>query len=138
MFQLCGGPRLLAAAIMMVFAAIGTFADSSLRFARGQEEMSSDFRETLSDYGQWVTHPRWGEVWVPAAPREDWRPYLLGHWVYSDEGRWYWLPDAASRRVRESNDHYQSDQGDPAERPGHCRQSWCAAFPSRCQDRTAD
>jgi hypothetical protein len=59
---LCGGSRLLAAAVMMVFAAIGTFADSSLRFASAQEEMSSDFREILSDDGQWVTHPRWGEV----------------------------------------------------------------------------
>src|SRR5262245_28703226 len=93
MFGLCGGPRLFAAALMLVFAAIGTFADSSLRFASAQEEMSSDFREILSDDGQWVTHPRWGEVWVPAATREDWRPYLLGHWVYTDEWGWYWLAD---------------------------------------------
>jgi len=65
MFQLCGGPRLLGAAVMMVFAVTGILADGSLRFARAQEEMSFDFRETLGDHGQWVTHPRWGEVWIP-------------------------------------------------------------------------
>jgi hypothetical protein len=34
MLQLCGGPRVLAAAVMMVFAATGILADGSLRFAR--------------------------------------------------------------------------------------------------------
>src|SRR5262245_17068697 len=93
MFQLCGGPRLLAAAVMMVFAVTGILADGSLRFARAQDEMSLDFRETLGDHGQWVTHPRWGEVWVPTTTQENWRPYLLGHWVYTDEWGWYWLAD---------------------------------------------
>ncbi len=93
MFQLCGVSRLLAAAVMMIFAAIGIVADGSLRFAGAQEGMSFDFRETLGEDGHWVTHPRWGEVWVPAANQEDWRPYLLGHWVYTDEWGWYWLGD---------------------------------------------
>jgi hypothetical protein len=93
MFQLCGGPRLLAAAVMMVFAVTGILADGSVRFARAQEEMSFDFRETLDDHGRWVTHPRWGEVWVPTTTQENWRPYLLGHWVYTDEWGWYWLAD---------------------------------------------
>jgi uncharacterized protein DUF6600 len=93
MFQLCGAPRLLAA-IMMVFAITGILADGSLRFARAQEEMSlDDFRETLGNGGQWITHQRWGEVWIPTATQENWRPYLLGHWVYTDEWGWYWVPD---------------------------------------------
>jgi hypothetical protein len=93
MFQLCGGPRLLAAAVIMVFATTGILAEGSLRFARAQEEMSLDFRETLGNDGQWITHPRWGEVWIPTDARENWRPYLLGHWVYTDEWGWYWLAD---------------------------------------------
>src|SRR5262249_30002127 len=66
---------------------------SSLRFAWAQEETSFDFRETLGDDGQWVTHPRWGEVWIPADTQGDWRPYLLGHWVYTDEWGWYWVAE---------------------------------------------
>ncbi len=49
-----------------------------------------DFRAPLEGYGQWVQHPRFGEVWVPSGMPPDWQPYRLGHWVYTDEWGWYW------------------------------------------------
>jgi hypothetical protein len=49
-----------------------------------------DFRAALEGYGQWVQHPRWGEVWIPEQVPPDWQPYRLGHWAYTDEWGWYW------------------------------------------------
>jgi hypothetical protein len=49
-----------------------------------------DFRVPLEGYGQWVQHPRFGEVWFPNQRPSDWQPYRLGHWVYTDEWGWYW------------------------------------------------
>ncbi|MBI4275181.1 MAG: hypothetical protein HY659_10830, partial [Rhizobiales bacterium] len=54
---------------------------------------SIDFRDELAPYGSWVQHPRWGEVWVPSRRPPDWRPYLVGHWVYTEEWGWYWAAE---------------------------------------------
>jgi hypothetical protein len=34
---------------------------------------------------------------MPADVRQDWRPYTLGHWIYTNEYGWYWTsaPDEA-------------------------------------------
>jgi hypothetical protein len=47
--------------------------------------------ERLSRYGEWRTSSRFGEVWVPTV-RAGWRPYTVGHWVWTDDG-WYWQSD---------------------------------------------
>ncbi len=50
------------------------------------------FYDNLSPYGNWVTYPGYGYVWVPNAG-SDFRPYVSGgHWVYSDDG-WVWASD---------------------------------------------
>jgi hypothetical protein len=80
-------------ALFIAACAMGGLAgDASLRPAQAQEIMA-EFRETLGGYGQWVEHPRWGEVWVPDGVPADWRPYRSGHWVYTDEWGWYWVAD---------------------------------------------
>src|SRR6266542_2857758 len=79
---------LVALAVLGLVAAIG---DGALRPARAQD--ISEFRETLGNYGRWIAHPRWGEVWVPADVGPDWRPYRLGHWDYTEEWGWYWVAD---------------------------------------------
>jgi hypothetical protein len=48
------------------------------------------FYDELDPYGEWVWHPRYGYVWLPGAVREDWRPYTMGHWIYTDQYGWYW------------------------------------------------
>src|SRR6478672_10776971 len=48
-------------------------------------QISDDAQIALEQYGSWRPHPRFGEVWVPAAVPPDWRPYQYGHWVYTDE-----------------------------------------------------
>jgi hypothetical protein len=31
--------------------------------------------------------------WVPASRRLNWRPYTVGHWVYTEIYGWYWVED---------------------------------------------
>ncbi|WP_315923757.1 DUF6600 domain-containing protein [Mesorhizobium sp. SP-1A] len=50
--------------------------------------ISVHVRERLSRYGEWQQSTRYGEVWVPSVDT-DWRPYTVGHWVWTEDG-WYW------------------------------------------------
>jgi hypothetical protein len=52
------------------------------------------FFDDLSQYGSWVQLQGYNYVWQPLAALEDstWRPYTLGHWVYTDDG-WAWVSD---------------------------------------------
>jgi hypothetical protein len=53
-----------------------------------------EFYDALSAYGSWVQMPGYDYVWQPAATVQDfrWRPYTLGHWVFTDNG-WTWVSD---------------------------------------------
>lgn len=51
------------------------------------------FYDRLSPYGDWREHARWGWVWCPRDVAVDWRPYTLGHWVYTDDFGWMWDSD---------------------------------------------
>jgi hypothetical protein len=53
--------------------------------------ISAEFRTALAPYGTWRRVPRWGEVWIPARVSRDWRPYSVGHWVYTEDYGWYWI-----------------------------------------------
>ncbi|MBV9260945.1 MAG: hypothetical protein JO205_06190, partial [Pseudolabrys sp.] len=52
-----------------------------------------DYRAALEPFGMWQNDPRWGEVWVPFGKPRGWRPYTVGHWVYTEEWGWYWVSD---------------------------------------------
>jgi hypothetical protein len=50
-----------------------------------------EFYETLDEHGEWVSHPRYGETWVPYANEDPgWRPYSRGQWAYTEEHGWLW------------------------------------------------
>ena len=53
----------------------------------------SFFYDRLAPYGDWREHPTWGWVWCPRNVGVDWRPYTLGHWVYTDDYGWLWESD---------------------------------------------
>jgi hypothetical protein len=53
--------------------------------------VSNKIRDRLAPYGQWRQSARFGEVWVPNVAA-GWRPFTIGHWVWTDEG-WYWQSD---------------------------------------------
>jgi hypothetical protein len=58
-----------------------------------QAQLSGEFQAALEPYGVWRPHPRWGEVWVPDQRPRGWRPYTVGHWVYTDDWGWFWVSD---------------------------------------------
>jgi hypothetical protein len=60
---------------------------------RSRTDATAEFRTALEPHGRWQISSRWGEVWVPANRPRDWRPYTVGHWVYTDDWGWYWIED---------------------------------------------
>jgi len=44
------------------------------------------FQEALAPYGQWLPHPRYGQVWRPHRVDRSWRPYTDGRWVLTQDG----------------------------------------------------
>jgi hypothetical protein len=50
------------------------------------------FYDALSPYGSWLDLDPWGQVWQPAMTPAGWRPYTMGHWVYSNDS-WTWISD---------------------------------------------
>jgi len=50
------------------------------------------FYDDLAPYGHWVQSASYGWVWSPRVTRAHWRPYLYGHWAWTDWG-WTWVSD---------------------------------------------
>ena len=50
------------------------------------------FHDQLSPYGNWVRSPRFGLAWTPRGVERGWRPYVYGHWAYTDYD-WTWVSD---------------------------------------------
>ena len=43
------------------------------------------FYDELAPFGEWVSHPSHGYVWLPRTVAPDWRPYTVGNWVSTEE-----------------------------------------------------
>jgi hypothetical protein len=50
------------------------------------------FYDGLAPYGDWFWLDPYGWVWDPARVAPGWRPYTVGHWIYTDDG-WFWKSD---------------------------------------------
>ena len=80
-----------AALLIALLSAPGAERLGLIGTVAAQETLDIDyFYDQLDPYGQWVWHPRFGYVWLPQTVSENWRPYTVGHWVYTDEYGWYW------------------------------------------------
>jgi hypothetical protein len=90
---LAGRSWLLLCLALAPIGTIGIIADGAGQPARAQADVDFDYHNVLGTYGQFAIHPRWGEVWIPAAMPADWAPYRYGHWIYTDEWGWYWVAD---------------------------------------------
>jgi len=53
--------------------------------AAGEEDVAM-FYSSLSPYGNWVDYGDYGPVWYPREVASDWRPYVDGRWVPTEEG----------------------------------------------------
>jgi hypothetical protein len=84
-------PPILALALAVGTAFCLPVAPPFIHSSSAAEIISVRVRERLSRYGAWETSRRYGEVWVPSVDTR-WRPYTVGHWVWTDDG-WYWQSD---------------------------------------------
>jgi hypothetical protein len=53
-------------------------------------QVAPDVRNTLSQYGRFVQHQKYGEVWVPTVTPQGWHPYPPCNWVNSKQYGWYY------------------------------------------------
>ena len=53
---------------------------------------TADFHAPLAPHGTWVEVDTYGRCWRPARVAVGWRPYVVGHWEWTDCG-WYWFSD---------------------------------------------
>jgi len=86
---MCSGRRVMFAAIVAAFVANVLGAPAVAQAA----SVSADFRVALEPYGTWRHSNRFGDVWIPAHRARNWRPYTVGHWIYTDDYGWYWVAD---------------------------------------------
>jgi len=47
-------------------------------------------RNTLSRYGRFMQHQKYGEVWVPTVTPQGWHPYPPCNWVNTKQYGWYY------------------------------------------------
>jgi len=50
------------------------------------------FYSSLSPYGEWIPVDGGMYGWRPVGVEVGWRPYVYGHWVWTEYG-WYWTTD---------------------------------------------
>lgn len=87
--------RFLLAGVLALFAlASGVTLPGTVR-AGGPATAYGDFAieqfyDELAPYGEWVSHPVHGYVWLPLAVGPDWRPFTVGNWTYTEDYGWYW------------------------------------------------
>jgi uncharacterized membrane protein YgcG len=55
-------------------------------------EELSDYEADLDEYGEWNYVAPYGNVWVPNAVDDGWRPYYDGRWVWLPLSGWTWWP----------------------------------------------
>ena len=49
------------------------------------------FYSSLAPHGEWIEVESGTRVWRPFDLPHQWRPYLIGRWVWTDEYGWYWM-----------------------------------------------
>ena len=61
--------------------------------ARAQDNTESNgdvsfqtFYDQLATQGTWINTTQFGNVWQPTENDPNWRPYMYGHWVNTDQG----------------------------------------------------
>lgn len=53
-------------------------------------QVQDEVRGVLSQYGRFVQHAKYGEVWVPTVTPQGWHPYPPCNWVNTRKYGWYY------------------------------------------------
>lgn len=77
---------------VMLIIAVSVITFSENLSAKQPSVSFQVFYDELSPYGEWVSYPNYGYVWIPDAG-PDFVPYSTqGHWIMTDYG-WTWVSD---------------------------------------------
>jgi hypothetical protein len=71
--------------VAVLFWQITLIAGTAPAMAATPEDVAM-FHDELAQYGAWVNYGKYGQVWYPTRVSENWRPYVDGRWVPSDDG----------------------------------------------------
>ena len=74
----------IAALILGLALVLGAGA---LKPAYAGTEDAAMFYDELAQYGDWVDYENYGPVWYPTQVDQDWRPYVNGRWVPTEQGQ---------------------------------------------------
>ena len=90
------------------------------------------FYEELAKYGEWVDYQKFGPVWRPAGVKENWRPYVDGRWVPTDQGYVFETQEPWGWAVYHFGNWMPTDSYGWVWAPGR---TW---YPNTCTWRTGD
>ena len=85
--------------IAAVAVTAGTLSMTPGAFAQGTQsappqqavtQVQDEVRGVLAQYGRFVQHQKYGEVWVPTVTPEGWHPYPPCNWVNTRQYGWYY------------------------------------------------
>jgi len=79
----------LGLSALLSWPAAGPAAAQAPTQAQAPQGPTSDVRAVLAQYGNFVQHQKYGEVWVPSVTPPGWHPYPPCHWVYTKHLGWY-------------------------------------------------
>ncbi len=86
-------PRLnLHMKILLSLLAITLLAAPLVPTTQAREVSTEFFYQQLDPFGDWIQTADYGYVWHPRDVDENWRPYTVGSWAYTDAG-WTWVSD---------------------------------------------
>ena len=57
------------------------------------------FYSALAPHGEWIEVESGTRVWRPFHISNQWRPYLDGRWVWTDDYGWYWMSNEPFGRI---------------------------------------
>jgi DNA segregation ATPase FtsK/SpoIIIE-like protein len=81
------------------------------------QDVAVVYQDNLSPYGSWVDVSGYGSCWTPANQPDDWQPYTVGHWEYTDYG-WTWVAEGPEAQWGPICYHYGRWYRDPSH-------GWC-------------
>jgi hypothetical protein len=83
-----------AAVAMALASSVPARAQAQPAPAAAVSQTAPDVRSTLSQYGTFVVHQKYGEVWIPTVTPPGWHPYMACHW--RNDARLGWFYDDAT------------------------------------------
>ena len=80
------------ASLMLSVSSPAAFAQAAAPAVQQQSvaQVQDEVRNVLTQYGRFVQHAKYGEVWVPTVTPQGWHPYPPCNWVNTKKYGWYY------------------------------------------------